>query len=81
VSSLANTLSGIGYVILQVVIVIGVIYALARISLGHRDGYTHLIGLGVVLLLLQFWESGQLVAAIHELVTYSPPATHGLTTR
>jgi hypothetical protein len=73
-SSIFDKLMAIGLVILQVVLVCGLLHALARIALGHREGYVHLIGLAVAVLVLGLWQSGDLLRGIHELVTSPAPA-------
>ena len=78
---LVNVLSTAGMMILNVVIVVGALFAFGKIALGHRDGWGHLIALAFVILLVGLWESGQLVADIHELLSppvHAAPAGPGL---
>ena len=71
-SGIINTVSLIGLLVLNLVIVFGILFALGKIALGHRDGWAHLIGVGIVILVVGLWESGQLWTAVRELIT-SPP--------
>ena len=51
-------LAGIGVTALELLLVAGLVVALARVATGHRDGCGPLVALVVVLVVLVLWQGG-----------------------
>ena len=61
-------LLGLGYAVIQAVIVAGLLLALGRVALGLRDGHKHLWGVLLAALLLGLLEAGMLTTLVHDVV-------------
>ena len=64
----------IGMVVVNCLITIGLLIALAKTALGRHDGYRHLIAVCVAAGLLLLFTTGQLAAAAVQLMTAPVPA-------
>lgn len=70
-------LLGLGYAVLQAVIVAGLLLGLGRVALGMRDGHKHLWGVLLAALLLGLLEAGMLTTLVHEVVLAIGSAASG----
>jgi hypothetical protein len=60
-------LLALGLLILQAAIAVGLIVALVRIALGHREGFVQLGGVLLAVLVLVMWETGTLAVLVEWL--------------
>jgi len=61
--------------IVGLVLGIALLIALCRIALHHPGGYGQLVGVGVAVLVVALWESGDLGTVVREAASYLTAAT------
>ena len=61
----------------EIVVAIGLLVAICRVSLGHRRAYAQLVGVGIAVLVLVLWERGQLGSVVQGAASYLTSAASG----
>ena len=69
-TNLIGGLLSLGLFILNVVLVIGLMVALGRVALGHREGYRHVFGVLVAMVIVVLLASGDFPAIVHDIAQY-----------
>lgn len=64
-NGLLSGLLGISVLGAEIAVAAGLLTALVRVALGRDGAYTHLIGVGVAVLIIVLWQRGELGELVH----------------
>ncbi len=67
-STAVGTVLALALLVVKFVVVAGLLYALARVALGHEAARRHLLWAAAALLVVSLWESGELGRLVHSVV-------------
>jgi hypothetical protein len=68
VSAAAGVVLALALLVVKVVVVAGLLFALARVALGHEGARQHLAWAAVALLVVSLWEAGELERIVRSVV-------------
>jgi hypothetical protein len=68
VSAAVGTVLALALLVVKVVVVAGLLFALARVALGHEGARHHLAWAAVALLVVSLWEAGELEQIVRSVV-------------
>ncbi len=74
-ATVTGGLLSLGIALVGLVLGIALLIAVCRIALHHPGGYRHLLGVGVAILVVALWESGELGTVVREAASYLTVAT------
>jgi hypothetical protein len=69
VSAAVGTVLALALLLVKFVVVAGLLYALARVALGHEGARHHLVWAAVALVVVSLWEAGELEQIVRSVVT------------
>jgi hypothetical protein len=67
-SAILGSLLATALLVVKFVVVGGLLYALARVALGHEAARQHLLWAAAALLVVSLWETGELGQLVHSVV-------------
>jgi hypothetical protein len=67
-SAILGALLATGLLVVKFVVVVGLLYALARVAIGHEAARRHLMWAAAALLVVSLWETGELGQLVHSVV-------------
>jgi hypothetical protein len=68
VSAAVGTVLALALLVVKFVVVAGLLYALARVALGHEAARHHLVWAAVALVVVSLWEAGELEQIVRSVV-------------
>jgi hypothetical protein len=68
VTAVMGSLLATALLVVKFIVVAGLLFALARVALGHEAGRRHLVWAAIALLVVSLWEAGELGRLVHSVV-------------
>jgi hypothetical protein len=68
VTVVMGSLLATALLVVKFIVVAGLLFALARVALGHEAGRRHLVWAAIALLVVSLWEAGELGRLVNSVV-------------